>query len=124
MSNDIKEKVLNEMSELFEATDNALNEWAGEGNLQFPVLFGMIAMKLNLDEKQVKEMDPFVRKYVRSHPEWYVTRGAHGGIMKASDKQKKEAAKEAKDLAKKQMQEALEAKVASQNVSRDPSDTE
>jgi pyruvate-formate lyase-activating enzyme len=84
----------------------------------------MIAMKLNLDEKQVKEMDPFVRKYVRSHPEWYVTRGAHGGIMKASDKQKKEAAKEAKDLAKKQMQEALEAKVASQNVSRDPSDTE
>jgi hypothetical protein len=112
MSNDTKEKLLNEYSELMAATDVALSEWSGEGNLQFPVLLGMMAVRANWDEKQVREADPFVRKYVRSHPDWYVTRGAHGGIMRSAEKQKKEAAKAAKDLVKKQMQDAIEAKAA------------
>lgn len=114
MSNPVIQSVLDELTQLFISTDQALSEWSGEGNLQFPVLLGMMAVKLNWDEKQVREADPFVRKYVRSHPDWHVTRGAHGGIMRMSEKQKKEAAKAAKDQAKKQMQEALEAKAAAE----------
>lgn len=113
---DTKEKVLKDIGELIDATDTALNEWAGEGNLQFPALLGMMAVRNNWDEKQVRRVDPFVREYVRSHPDWHVTRGAHGGIMRASEKQKKEAAKAAKDLAKKQMQEAIEAKAEAAKI--------
>ena len=112
MRNDVTQKILDELVQLFAITEEVLNEWTEEANLQFPVLLGKIALKLNLDEKQLREADPFVRKYVRNHPDWYVTRGAHGGIMKATEKQKKEAAKLAKELAKKQMAEAIEAKAA------------
>lgn len=122
MSDDtVKQKILNELGELFDMTDQALTEWTGEGNLQFPALLLTMAAKLNWSDKQMREADPFVRKYVRSHPDWHVTRGAHGGIMRASEKQKKEAAKVAKDLAKKQLQEAIDAKIAAAqtNVSTD-----
>jgi hypothetical protein len=112
MNNEVIQKVLDELVPIFQAADTALSEWTGEGNLQFPVLLGMMAVKLNWDEKQVREADPLVRIYVRRHPDWYVTRGAHGGIMRSAEKQKKEAAKLAKDLAKKQMADAIEAKTA------------
>lgn len=123
-SKEVIENVLKELTGLFQVTDQVINEWNGEGNLQFPVLLGMMAVKLNWDEKQVREADPFVRKYVRSHPDWYVTRGAHGGIMRASEKQKKEAAKAAKDLAKKQMKDAIEAQAAGQTTPAANSDSE
>ncbi len=110
----VKQKVLDELSQLFDVTDNALIEWTGDGNLQFPALLSKMAIKMNWSDKQMREADPFVRKYVRSHPDWYVTRGAHGGIMRASEKQKKEADKAAKDLVKKKMQDEIDAKVAAQ----------
>lgn len=110
MSNETIQEVIDDLLPIFQATEQALNEWTGDGNLQFPVLLGMIALRLNWNEKDVRENDPFVRKYVRKNKNWYVTRGAHGGIMKASDRQKKEAVKIAKDIAKKQIEEALEAK--------------
>jgi len=106
----VKQTVLVGWGELIDATDAALSEWTGEGNLQFPVLLGMMAVKNNWNEKQVRRADPFVRDYVRLHPDWHVTRGAHGGIMRMSERQKKEAAQQAKDLAKKQMRDAIEAK--------------
>lgn len=116
---DIVQDILNKLEPVFTATDEVLNEWASQKhdtNLQFPVLLGMMAVKLNWDEKQTRENDPLVRYYVRNNPDWYVTRGAHGGIMKASDKQKKEAAKSAKELAKLQLQSAIDAKTkTSQN---------
>lgn len=112
MSNSVIQKVFDDLTPIFQATEQSLNDWNGKGNLQFPILLGMIAVRLNWDEKQVRENDPFVRKYVRNHPDWYVTRGAFGGIMKAEDKQKKEEDKAAKDLAKKQMKAAIEAKAA------------
>jgi hypothetical protein len=110
MSNETTQEVIDELMPIFQATEQALSEWSGEGNLQFPVLLGMIAVRLNWNEKDVRENDPFVRKYVRKNKDWYVTRGAGGGIMRASERQKKEAVKIAKDLAKKQIEEALEAK--------------
>jgi hypothetical protein len=111
MSN-VVQNVLDKLAPLFQATDEALSEWSGEGNLQFPVLLGMMAVKLNWDEKQVRENDPLVRYYVRNNSDWYVTRGAHGGIMRATDKQKKEGEKQAKDLAKAQMKAAIDAKAS------------
>jgi hypothetical protein len=108
----VKQRVLDELAELFDVTDKALSEWTGEGNLQFPALLLRMAARMNWTDKQMREADPFVRKYVRSHPDWYVTRGAHGGIMRASEKQKKEADKAAKDLAKKKLQDEIDAKVA------------
>ena len=108
----VKQRVLDELAELFDVTDKALSEWTGEGNLQFPALLLRMAARMNWTDKQMREADPFVRKYVRSHPDWYVTRGAHGGIMRASEKQKKEADKVAKDLAKKKLQDEIDAKVA------------
>jgi hypothetical protein len=112
---EVKTKLLAEIDQIFDVTDVALNEWlakAEEGNLQFPILLLTVAAKFNWDDKTMRENDPIVRKYVRNHPDWYVTRGAHGGIMKRSERDKKEAAKAAKDLAKKQIQEAIEVKVA------------
>ena len=114
---DLKEQVisslLEELTQVFNTTDQVLSEWTGEGNLQFPILLGMIAVKMQWDDKQMREADPFVRKYVRNHPSWHVTRGAHGGIMRATERDKKEAAKQAKEAAKKMVKDALEAKVAS-----------
>jgi len=111
-----KEKFMAELDQLYDATDEALAAWQGEGNLQLPALVRTIAVKCNWDEKTMRENDPIVRKIVRNHPDWYVTRGAHGGIMRSAEKQKKDAAKAAKELAKKQAQEAVEAKLAAQAV--------
>lgn len=114
MSNeeDVMKELWAELTPVWKATNQVLDEWTGEGNLQFPVLLTMIAVRMNWDDKQLRRNDPFVREYVRKHPDWYVTRGAHGGIMRASEKQKKEAAIAAKELAKKQMVDAIEAKAA------------
>lgn len=116
--------VIDKLAPLFQTTDEVLTEWSNgksEGNLQFPVLLGMIAVKMNWDEKQLRENDPLVRFYVRNNPEWYVTRGAHGGIMRATDKQNKEAVKAAKEAVKAQLQAVINAKTAT-NVSSDATD--
>ncbi|CAB4196806.1 hypothetical protein UFOVP1290_326 [uncultured Caudovirales phage] len=109
---DIIQDVLDKLVPVFSATEQTLEEWKGDGNLQFPVLLGMMAVKLNWNEKQVRENDPLIRYYIRNNPNWYVTRGAHGGIMKSSDKQKKEASKMEKENAKAQMKAAIDAKAA------------
>ena len=118
----VKQKVLNELSELFDVTDQALSEWTGEGNLQFPALLLKMAVRLNWSDKQMREADPFVRKYVRSHPDWHVTRGAHGGIMRASERQKKEELRVAKELAKKQLQDQIEAQAVAKATPSTPSE--
>jgi hypothetical protein len=119
MSNTVQ-TVLDKLSPLFKTTDEVLTEWSvgkSEGNLQFPVLLGMIAVKMNWDEKMLRENDPMVRYYVRNNPEWHVTRGAHGGIMRATDKQNKVAAKQAKDAIKAQLVAAIDAKTSSNVIS-------
>lgn len=113
MSNlkDYREQLSAELSELFDATDRAIEEaWTGEGNVQLPPLIVNMAVKCNWDEKTMRENDPIIRKYLRKHPVWYVTRGAHGGIMKREDFEKKNASKIAKEQAKQEMKAMLEAK--------------
>jgi hypothetical protein len=104
---------LDELTAMFSVTNDVLNDWKGAGNLQFPALLGMMAIKLNWDDKQMREADPLVRYFVRKHPDWYVTRGAHGGIMKTTEKQKKETVKTNKASIKDQLKAQIEAKVAS-----------
>lgn len=99
--------ILEDLSTIFSSTDEALSEWSGDGNLQFPVLLGMVAVRLNWNEKKVREADPIIRYYVRNHSEWHVTRGAHGGIMPKSEWQKKEDLKTAKEVAKSKIQALL-----------------
>ena len=105
---------------IFKVVDEVLGEWSAgksdEGCLQFPVLMAMIAVKTSWDDKAVRENDPFVRWYIRNHPQWHVTRGAHGGIMKKEDKQKKEAVKNAKISAKAEMKVALEAELLAKQM--------
>lgn len=113
--------VLDKVNPVFAATEEVLNEWkanrkSDDGNLQFPALLGMIAVKMNWDEEQVRANDPLVRYYVRNNDDWHVTRGAHGGIMPAADKQKKEADRLAKLLAKENARTAVEAKTTDPTV--------
>jgi|SRR5579859_1549227 len=111
-STDIINSTLDKVKAMWEAADIALNEWTSEENLQFPVLMGMVALRLNWTEEQVRAADPLVRFYVRNHPELEVSRGAKGGIQRKANKQKREALRQAKDAAKKQVKETLEAKLA------------
>ena len=113
MSNENINLITEKFVSICKSTDEILNSWSGAGNLQFPVLLGMIAVKLNWDEKQVRENDPIIRYYIRNNSDWHVTRGAHGGIMRSEDKQKKEALRLVKEAAKQQMQVLIDAKVAS-----------
>ena len=97
---------------IFTAADEELHSYSFNTNLQFPTLMGLLAVRLNWDEKQVRENDPIVRYFVRTHKEFHITRGAHGGIMRMKDKQQKEAAQAAKNAAKEQIRAAIEARIA------------
>lgn len=95
----------------FLAVDEYLKEWTGEGCLQFPILMGTITVTMGWDNEKVRRNDPIIREYLRSHPDWCITRGAHGGIMRRSEKDKKEAAKLAKESAVKLAKEAVKAEI-------------
>lgn len=110
-----------------EHTDQALSEYFQKNteNLQFPTLLTMVTLQMKLDAKDTKEVDPMIRTFVRNHPEYYVSRGAKGGIMKIESHQKKVDAKAAKEAQKKLLQDQIDAKVAAssstnlQTVSQD-----
>lgn len=106
------DSVISELTQVFTATDEVLSDWKSESNLQIPVLVGMLAVKLNWDEKKMREADPLIRYYVRKLPDWSVTRGAHGGMSRVADKLKKDQAKVAKNAMKEQLQAQINAKVA------------
>jgi hypothetical protein len=111
-NNQARTDILNDLDSVFEIVDECLSEWKGDENLQFPILVPMVALKAKWDDKEMRYYDPIIRFYVRKHPDWHVTRGAHGGIMPATEKQKKDAAKLAKETAKAQVKAALAAKLA------------
>lgn len=95
---------------VFTATETALGEYTKEENLQFPKLVSMVAKRLSMDVLAIAEIDPIVRRYVRTHPEWRVSRGAQGGIMRLSVWQKKQGAKADLEAAKKAVLAQVEAK--------------
>lgn len=116
MSNKSVDNTLDKIKTVLEYVEEALSEWTGNGNLQFPVLIQMVAVKANWNEKELRLNDAIVRYHVRNHEDWHVTRGAHGGILRKTEKQKKDAEKLAKETAKSQVKAALAAKMAEQSV--------
>lgn len=112
--NSLYTKMLESLSSLFSNIDSSLEEYDWENNktLQFPTLLASLAVKMNWDEQEIRRNDPLVRFYIREHNDWHVTRGAHGGIMRMSDKAKKEQSKSAKNAAKEAARAAVEAKEA------------
>jgi hypothetical protein len=96
--------------------EEILNEWNGEGCLQFPNLMSTLIIKMDWQDKEgektARAKEPIIREYVRTHPDWHVTRGAHGGIMRASEKQKKEELRLAKEKAKAEVNAAIDAEIA------------
>lgn len=117
---ELKEKLFAELDVVYDATETVLSEYVGEGNLQFPSLLLSLSVKCNWNAALMKKYDPYVRDYVRNHQAWYVTRGAHGGIMRRAEKDKKDLAAQAKERAKQQVKEALEAKLAAAKNKTEP----
>lgn len=111
--NNTTSKVFEQLSVIFTAAEDALSQWEGEGNLQFPTLMATLASKFAWTDKQVREVDPIVRYYVRHSDDWHITRGAKGGIMRSSDKNKKQEAVKAKEELKRQMKAKIETQAAS-----------
>jgi hypothetical protein len=108
------QKKLDELKVIFTATEEALASWKSDENLQVPDLIAMLASRLNWSEKDVRDNDPMVRSYIRTHDVWEVIRGAHGGIVKREDRKNKAVAKSVKAFIKAQMKAAIEAKIAEQ----------
>ena len=119
MSNSISiQTFLDSQVAILTVVDEVLNEWTGEGCLQFPTMMITVSNRLGWDDgseeglKLQRAKEPIIREYVRTHAEWYVTRGAHGGIMKRSEKTKKEEIRLAKEKAKAELSAALDAEAA------------
>ena len=110
--NETVKLMLEEDQVIYEATDAVFNNWNWNSNLKIPDLLGMLAVKLNWDDKQLKEADSVVRRYIRRHPDWDITRGATGGVQPMFAKQKKDAAKQAKAAVKQQLKAQIDAKVS------------
>ena len=112
--NDNVKNYLGFCQEVADATELALTEYfaKSEENLQFPNLVTMITNAINCDPKIVGDVDQHVRQYVRRHPDYHVSRGAKGGIMKMAVYEKRQAGKAATEAAKKVIAAQVEAKVA------------
>lgn len=96
---------------IFVETDTVINEWTGKDNLKFPELINMVALKLNISPELLPKVDPFIRYYVQSNPEFHAARGAKGGIERMSAYQARVKAQQSKAEAKKQVNEMIEAKL-------------
>jgi hypothetical protein len=116
MSNSAKQKLFNELTIVFDSTEEVLTAWTSTESLKFPHLLDQLAAKLDWDEPAKRRNDPFVRGYIHSHPDWKSSRGAKGGIQRASVFNKKLEDKQAKEAAKREMAASIEAKTAAQPV--------
>src|ERR1035437_3192148 len=66
--------------------EEILNDWDGKGCYQLPIFLMKLSAKMNWDDKQLRAKDPLIRDYIRNHPEWVITRGAGGGIMRSEER--------------------------------------
>lgn len=111
-------KATDDAKKIFTATQEALdNDWDQKENLQFPVLFKHVMVRVKADPKAATEIDLFMRSYVRNHPSYYVSRGAKGGIMLRSVADARNAKKAEIEAAKKVLIAQVDAKVAAQAAS-------
>ena len=98
---------------IYLATEESLEfDWDRKENLQFPNLLTFVMARLKADPKTASDIDPHMRSYVRTHPKYYVSRGAKGGIMLRSVYEARQAKKAEVDAAKKDLKAQLDAKDA------------
>lgn len=109
--NDNINKTLEQLHKIFVSVEEILTAWTEPGNLQVSTLLRKLAVKMNFDEKQIHHIDPFVRFYINNNTNYSIVRGAHGGITRIVDQQKKESMRLAKETVKKTMTDMLEAKI-------------
>jgi hypothetical protein len=110
--NDPIESFLDSQRSILNLVDELLDGWKIEALYQVPQLLLHMGVRLNWDATQLRKFDPIVRAYLKDHPVWYVTRGAHGGIMRRDEHNKKENDKLTKLRAKEELKATLEAKAA------------
>lgn len=96
-------------------TDRILMEW-NDGNLLFPDLLNLVGKKLNITGDELKTIDPFIRYYVRKHPDFHASRGAKGGIESMKIYQARVQAKEEKKLAKQAVVKQIDARLSTEDV--------
>lgn len=110
------ETFLDSQRPMLKIVNEILDGWKGEGCFQIPQLLLSVGARLNWNSIQLRNNDPIVRAYLRDHPMWYVTRGAHGGIMPRAEHDKRETNKAAKEEAKRSLKATLEAKATQASV--------
>jgi len=109
-----------ELSPLFKVVDDLLGDWDYEKCYQLPTLMMNIKDQMKWvgkeGDKQFRAKDPIIRDYIRCHPTYYITRGAHGGVQLRDKKDKKEALAEAKKKAKEEISALIDANIAKKNA--------
>lgn len=106
------ELFLSELKPILNVVNEMLDAWKGDSCYQIPKLVEALSVKFDWDAEAARRHDPIIRAYLKNHPTWHVTRGAHGGIMRRAEFDKKEFAKAAKERAKQDIKAALAAKLA------------
>lgn len=96
---------------IFTETEKILAEQV-DNDLKFPQLISLVSAKLNVSSDEQKVVDPFVRFYVKFHPDFHASRGAKGGIEKMEDYQTRALAKAAKVSLKKELVAEIDARIA------------
>ncbi len=118
------------LAPLFQVVDEVLNDYTGDKCYQLPLLLMNVSAKMNWDAegKQLRAKDPIIRHYIKNHPDWDITRGAHGGVVRRAENEKKKAAIKAKleaiEAAKKDISAALDAEIAKNNVATSAPDVD
>lgn len=87
-----------------------------DNDLKFPQLISLVSSKLNVSSDEQKVVDPFVRFYVKFHPDFHASRGAKGGIEKMEDYQTRAIAKATKASLKKELVAEIDARIAATEV--------
>jgi len=129
-TNNIQNYFDSQLAPLFNVVEEVLNDWTGDKCYQLPVLLMNIATRMNWDTdgKQLRAKDSIIRDYIRNHPDWDITRGAHGGVVRRSAKLNKEAAAKAKresiEAAKKEIMATIDSNVAATASNDNSSDND
>ena len=103
---------------ILEEVERELDDWKGEGCFQLPKMMELMEARFGWTETQTRSNDPIIREFIRTHPAYALTRGAHGGIARRADIQGKIDLKQAKKRAKEELSKALDAKIALANQSK------
>jgi hypothetical protein len=99
------------IQKIFQATESSLSEHNFQKNLQSPELVKMVVVKMGLSFDTVKEVDPYVRAYVKNHPVYVSSRGRNGGITLKDKKMSKNKDKAARAAAKEEAKEIVETRL-------------